>query len=153
MQDYILCYISFFFEKGIQYKPNAVIERKKFYFSIHRPWTAQFRQENAPGRRVPKVFVEPVKEWSWFRGDRVEILTGKDKGKQGIIKQIFQERNWVIVEGLNCKLTQTGGNKKFPGVYMQEEQPLLVTTDISLVDPSDLGTIMCFISACFDCLF
>ena len=28
--------------------------------------------------------VEPIKEadWMWFRGDRVEILKGPDKGKQ-----------------------------------------------------------------------
>jgi hypothetical protein len=23
-----------------------------------------------------------LKDWMWFRGDRVEILTGEDKGKQ-----------------------------------------------------------------------
>lgn len=38
------------------------------------------------------------------RGDRVEILVGRDKGKQGIVSQIYQERNWVIVEGLNTHL-------------------------------------------------
>lgn len=38
------------------------------------------------------------------RGDRVEIMVGKDKGKQGIISQVIQERNWVIVEGLNTHL-------------------------------------------------
>jgi hypothetical protein len=31
----------------------------------------------------------------WFRGDIVEILTGDDKGKQGYIIQVIQERNWV----------------------------------------------------------
>jgi len=126
--------------KGIQYKPNAVIQRKKFYFGLHRPWTAEFRNENMPGVIPPKIFLEPIKEWSYFRGDRVEILVGKDKGKQGIVKQIIQERNWVLVEGLNCKLIQMGKDKKrdFAGVYVQEEEPLLVTTDISLVDPSDM---------------
>lgn len=63
---------------------------------------------------------------------------GKDKGKQGIVKQIFEERNWVTVEGLNCKMKVVGKTKDFPGIYMLEEQPLLVTTDIALVDPSDL---------------
>lgn len=124
--------------KGIQYKPNAVIERKNFYFSTHRPWTLQFRQENAPGTRRKKVWIEPLKEWSHFRGDRVEILVGKDKGKQGIIKEIIQERNWVIVEGLNCELQQMGDDKDFEGVWVQSEKPLLVTSEISLVDPSDL---------------
>jgi hypothetical protein len=29
----------------------------------------------------------------WFRGDRVEILVGDDKGKQGIINYIVQVTN------------------------------------------------------------
>lgn len=69
---------------------------------------------------------------------QVEVLTGKDKGKQGIVKEIYQERNWVIVEGLNTKLTNVMKSKDFPGLYTQQEQPLLVTTDIQLVDPSDM---------------
>lgn len=124
--------------KAIQYRPNVEVKRKKFYFSTQRPWTAQFRQENAPGVHHPKIFLEPIKEWSFFRGDRVEILVGKDKGKQGIVKQIFEERNWVTVDGLNCELKPMGKTKNFPGVYVQEEQPLLVTREIALVDPSDL---------------
>jgi len=63
---------------------------------------------------------------------------GKDKGKQGIVKEIYQERNWIIVEGLNTKLECTMSSKTFPGVYMQKEQPLLVTTQVQLVDPSDM---------------
>ncbi|XP_050295680.1 probable 39S ribosomal protein L24, mitochondrial [Anthonomus grandis grandis] len=125
--------------KGPQYKPNAVIKRKEFYFGVHRPWTMEFKNENQPNTRRPKVFVEPILEWSYFRGDRVEILVGKDKGKQGIVKQIFEERNWILVDGLNCKLKNLGKDTKkdFDGVYIQEEQPLLVTTDVALVDPSD----------------
>ena len=66
------------------------------------------------------------------------MLVGKDKGKQGIIKQIIEERNWVILEGLNTKIRLVGKTKTFPGIAMLEEQPLLVTTEIKLVDPSDL---------------
>lgn len=40
----------------------------------------------------------------FFRGDRVEIMVGKDKGKQGIVSQVIQERNWVFVDGLNTHL-------------------------------------------------
>ncbi|XP_017769604.1 PREDICTED: probable 39S ribosomal protein L24, mitochondrial [Nicrophorus vespilloides] len=124
--------------KGSQYKPNTEVKRKKFRFSVHRPWTAQFRQQNSPGKLYKKVFVEPIKDWSFFRGDRVEVLVGPDKGKQGYVKQIIEERNWVFVEGLNCTLKDMGGDKKYPGIYVKMEQPLLVTTQVSLVDPSDL---------------
>ena len=33
---------------------------------------------------------------------QVEILVGKDRGKQGVINCIIKERNWCYVEGLNC---------------------------------------------------
>lgn len=69
---------------------------------------------------------------------QVEILVGKDKGKHGIVKEIYQERNWIIVEGLNTKLQCTMKKGDFPGVYMLQEQPLLVTTQVQLVDPSDM---------------
>lgn len=29
-------------------------------------------------------------------------------------------------------------DKDFPGMYIQEEQPLLVTSQVQLVDPSDM---------------
>lgn len=69
---------------------------------------------------------------------QVEILTGKDKGKHGIVCEIIQERNWVFVEGLNTYLQLKGKTKKFPGMLVKTEAPLLVTTEVSLVDPSDL---------------
>ena len=51
---------------------------------------------------------------------------------------IIQEKNWVIVEGLNTILDFIGKSKTFPGVPRRKEMPLLVTEDISLVDPMDL---------------
>jgi len=108
--------------------------------SLERPWSDKYWSEN-PAFRHPKEYpvVEPIKEadWMWFRGDRVEILKGPDKGKQGYINMIVQERNWVIVEGLNVKYEYVGGSAEFPGMMLKVEQPLLVTTDIKLVDPSD----------------
>jgi len=82
--------------------------------------------------------VEPIREedWMWFRGDMVELLKGPDKGKLGIIKMIVQERNWVTVEGLNLKYETIAASDDFPGTSVASEMPLLVTTDIKLVDPS-----------------
>ncbi|KAJ8678622.1 hypothetical protein QAD02_014409 [Eretmocerus hayati] len=120
-----------------KYLPRT-IQRKKFRFGLHRPWTNEFRLEHPDGIIHPTNHVEPIKEWSFFRGDRVEILVGPDKGKQGYVKVIYQERNWVIVEGLNTVLEYMGKTKTYPGVPMRKEMPLLVTEDIQLVDPADL---------------
>lgn len=64
--------------------------------------------------------------WSYFRGDRVEVLVGRDKGKQGIVKQVYEERNWVIVEGLNCHYRRIGKEGTYPGILVKSEAPLLV---------------------------
>lgn len=69
---------------------------------------------------------------------QVEILVGPDKGKQGIVKNIYEERNWVIVEGLNTIIEYLGKDKDFPGIPTRREMPLLVTEDIQLIDPQDL---------------
>ncbi|XP_013788032.1 probable 39S ribosomal protein L24, mitochondrial [Limulus polyphemus] len=122
--------------KGPQYLRKE-IKKKKFRYNMSRPWTEEFRKANEPGTHRKKIFLEPVKEWSFFRGDRVEVMVGKDKGKQGIVNYIVKERNWVVVEGLNCHYRFIGKQKNSPGVLVQSEGPLLVTGQVSLVDPSD----------------
>lgn len=117
---------------------QAVIKRKNFRFTTNRPWTGGFRNQNMPGTHRKKVFVEPIEEWNIFRGDRVEVLVGRDKGKQGIVSSVIAERNWVIVEGLNTHLRIIGRKGDFPGIVVRSEAPLLVTNQVALVDPSDL---------------
>ncbi|EDV98937.1 probable 39S ribosomal protein L24, mitochondrial [Drosophila grimshawi] len=123
--------------REINYLPRTV-ERKRFRYTTNRSWTGQFRQQNMPATMRKKVFVEPVEDWSFFRGDRIEVLVGKDKGKQGLITQVIPERNWVIVEGINWHYRRVGADKEFPGITIKSEAPLHVTKDIRLADPSDL---------------
>jgi len=114
------------------------IKRKRYRFGTHRPWTDEFKKKNE-GIVQDFVHVEPIRNWLVFRGDRVEVLVGRDAGKQGIVSQVFQERNWVIVQGLNWCYRRIGVNKEkgFPGMVVRWELPLLVTNQVSLVDPSD----------------
>jgi large subunit ribosomal protein L24 len=35
------------------------------------------------------------------KGDTVEVITGKDKGKQGEIEFVFPKSNKIIVQGIN----------------------------------------------------
>lgn len=69
---------------------------------------------------------------------QVEILVGPDKGKQGIVGQVIQERNWVIVDGLNCELEEVSHYKGHLSMVQIKEKPLLVTSEVALVDPSDM---------------
>lgn len=119
--------------------PKLVMDHSASYTVLDRPWTDAFWSKVGTFAKGQGDIVEPIREedWMWFRGDRVEVLVGDDKGKQGYICQVIQERNWVLVEGLNCKFDHIGQDKDFPGVMSKVEKPLLVPTEIKLVDPSD----------------
>ncbi|ESN99519.1 hypothetical protein HELRODRAFT_84263 [Helobdella robusta] len=112
------------------------VVKKNWDYNEHRPWTSEFKQFNQqkPRKYVP---VEPIKEWSIFKGDRVQILVGPDKGKHGLINCIIKERNWVFVEGLNCSYTMRQQSPTSMPVCIKDELPLLVTKQVALVDPSD----------------
>ena len=54
-------------------------------------------------------------------GDKVQIITGKDKGKQGTVLKTLPKKDQVVVEGLNLakkhvkpSQTGTGGIEEFP---------------------------------------
>ena len=104
-----------------------------------RPWTDEYAKTESPWKKQHNTMAQPIREedWMWFKGDRVEILCGKDKGKQGYINFVLQERNLVTVEGLNCNFKVMGKTHDFPGMGTMEEQPLRVTDQVQLVDPVD----------------
>ncbi|XP_015908930.1 large ribosomal subunit protein uL24m [Parasteatoda tepidariorum] len=128
--------IEFKTEKEPQYQ-DKVIKREVFTYGLHRPWTREFLEANLPGKYVEQDVVEPIKEWTIYRGDKVQIMKGKDKGKQGVVNYVVVERNWVTVEGLNCEYKYMGGFRGIPKSMVKEEKPLLVTTEVALLDPSD----------------
>ncbi|XP_026202608.1 probable 39S ribosomal protein L24, mitochondrial [Anabas testudineus] len=115
-----------------------VVVPKHYRYGTNRPWTDAAKRQNPPGKRRRKVFVEPIalEDWSVFRGDKVEILTGKDKGKQGTVIQVFRHRNWLILEGLNTHHRYIGKSEDYRGTYIASEAPILVR-DVALIDPSD----------------
>ncbi|KAM5129064.1 large ribosomal subunit protein uL24m [Mantella aurantiaca] len=124
---------------GVVEMASKVVKLPHLYrFGTSRPSTAAAQKMNPPGKRRAKVFVEPIasKEWKYFRGDVVEVLTGKDVGKQGKVTQVVRARNWVVVESLNAHYRCVGRSGDFPGMYVLSEAPLLIN-QVSLVDPTD----------------
>jgi large subunit ribosomal protein L24 len=37
-------------------------------------------------------------------GDKVKVISGKDKGKFGEIKVIYHKKNQILIEGINSKI-------------------------------------------------
>jgi large subunit ribosomal protein L24 len=43
----------------------------------------------------------PPEKWTIFPGDLVQVMVGKDKGKQGYVSHVLREHNAVFVDGLH----------------------------------------------------
>lgn len=121
-----------------QYRQKIFRYRLNAYYDKWRPWESEFERLNDQGVKVSPVFVEPIKHWSFFRGDRVQVLKGPDKGKQGIINYIVKERNWVFVQGLNLRREFRNKDDTSIGMITCSEEPYLINEEVKLVDPTDL---------------
>jgi large subunit ribosomal protein L24 len=68
-------------------------------------------------------------------GDEVQIITGKDSGKRGKVKQVLPQENRVVVEGLNIikrHMKARGPGK--PSGIIEREAPLHAS-NVMLVCP------------------
>lgn len=121
---------------------RAMAEKLKlppdYRYGMNRPGSVADKAKNPPWTRRRKVFVEPLREEDWkvFQGDMVQILAGKDAGKQGLVAQVIKQRNWVVLEGLNVHYRYVGKSAVYPGTYVPSEAPLLLR-QVTLVDPTD----------------
>ena len=69
-------------------------------------------------------------------GDKVRVITGKDKGKEGTINKTLAKENRVIVEGINkIKKHQKPSNSNPNGGIVDAEAPIQAS-NVMLIDPS-----------------
>src|SRR5690625_5799414 len=56
------------------------------------------------------------------KGDKVQVLSGKDKGKQGTILAVFPKKDRVLVEGINMVKKHAKPSQENPqgGILNQE---------------------------------
>jgi len=69
------------------------------------------------------------------KGDLVEVIAGKDKGKQGKILQLFTATNRVTVEGANRVKRHTKPGQKNPQGGIIEKEAAIHASNVMLVDP------------------
>jgi large subunit ribosomal protein L24 len=61
------------------------------------------------------------------KGDRVRVLTGKDRGKEGVISRVLPRQNKVIVDGVNvAKRHQKPRTANEPGGIIDKDMPIPV---------------------------
>lgn len=67
-------------------------------------------------------------------GDKVVVISGKDKGKQGKITHVLRSENRVIVEGVNIVKKHVKGNGQTPGSINEVEAPINAS-NVMILDP------------------
>ncbi|MEO9223491.1 MAG: 50S ribosomal protein L24 [Acidimicrobiales bacterium] len=71
------------------------------------------------------------------KGDRVQVLSGKDRGKQGTVSRVIPERNRAIVDGVNvAKRHQKPRTMNEPGGIIDKDMPIDIS-NLAVVSPKD----------------
>jgi large subunit ribosomal protein L24 len=71
------------------------------------------------------------------KGDRVVLLSGKDKGKSGVVLEVRPDEQRVLVEGVNLMKRHTKPRPpNEPGGVIERPAPIHMS-NVSLIDPKD----------------
>ena len=71
------------------------------------------------------------------KGDKVRVLAGKDRGKEGEVMFAFPAKNTVIVEGVNlAKKHQRPLGEGNPGGIIDRDMPMHVS-NVAVISPKD----------------
>jgi large subunit ribosomal protein L24 len=72
------------------------------------------------------------------KGDKVIVLAGKDKAKEGEITKIIPKNSKAIVSGINTVMRHTKQTQSEQGGRITKEMPIQLS-NIALVDPKNGG--------------
>ena len=67
-------------------------------------------------------------------GDKVVVISGKDKGKEGKITHVLRAENRVVVEGVNVVKKHVKGNGQTAGSINEVEAPIHAS-NVMIIDP------------------
>ena len=67
-------------------------------------------------------------------GDKVVVISGKDKGKEGNIIKVLRNENRVVVEGVNIVKKHVKGNGQQAG-SITEVEAAIHASNVMIIDP------------------
>ena len=70
------------------------------------------------------------------KGDKVVVLAGKDKGKQGEVVRVLPSENRAVVQGVNVVRRHTRQTAAQEGGIIPKEMPIQIS-NLALRDPKD----------------
>jgi large subunit ribosomal protein L24 len=73
------------------------------------------------------------------KGDKVVVITGKDKGKQGEIASVIPTANKAVVEGVNVAIRHTKQSQASQGGRLAKAMPIELS-NLALMDKNGKAT-------------
>ena len=70
-----------------------------------------------------------------LKGDKVIVISGKDKGKTGVIQKVDPKTNRVVVEGVNLRKKHKKPTQQTPEGSIVEIYAPIDASNVMLVDP------------------
>ena len=70
------------------------------------------------------------------KGDRVVVVTGRDRGKRGEVVKVLPAERRVLVQGVNMVKRHTSPTPRQQGGIVDKELPIHVS-NVALLDPKD----------------
>ena len=74
------------------------------------------------------------------KGDRVMVLAGKDKGRQGAVLKVMPKDSRVVVEGLNMVQRHTRPSQLDPQGGIKHKEASVHVSNVALVDSAGKAT-------------
>ncbi|MFJ7973083.1 50S ribosomal protein L24 [Psychrobacillus sp. NPDC096426] len=69
------------------------------------------------------------------KGDKVMVISGKDKGKTGVILASFPKKDRVLVEGVNIIKKHMKPNQVNPQGGIVSQEAAIHVSNVMLIDP------------------
>ena len=71
------------------------------------------------------------------KGDKVIVLTGKDKGRTGEVVKSFPDENRVVVSGINMVARHTKPSQADPQGGIKRKEAKIHVSNVAHLDPKD----------------
>lgn len=72
------------------------------------------------------------------KGDKVVVITGRDKGKKGEVLSVLRAERRAVVSGVNVVKRHTRPAPGNPGGIVEKEAPIQIS-NLAIQDPKDGG--------------
>ncbi|OCA88540.1 50S ribosomal protein L24 [Pradoshia sp. D12] len=69
------------------------------------------------------------------KGDKVVVISGKDKGKQGVVLEAFPKKDRVLVEGVNIVKKHAKPSQANPQGGIFEQEAAIHVSNVMIIDP------------------